>query len=96
MKVIIKESTQPKKKLMAIFFNNEGKKIKTIHFGASAYTDYTLSGDEKKKAAYIKRHQARENFNDPMTAGALSRWVLWNKRTRTAGIADYKRRFNLR
>ena len=95
MKVIIKESTQPKKKLMAIFFSKEGKKLKTIHFGARGYTDYTLSGDEKKKAAYIKRHQARENFNDPMTAGALSRWILWNKPTRRASIADYKRRFNL-
>ena len=39
-----------KKKLMAIFYEGD-KKIKTVHFGASGYTDYIKSGgdDEKKK-----------------------------------------------
>jgi hypothetical protein len=31
-----------------------------------------------------------------MTPGSLSRWTLWNKKTLSASIADYKKRFNLK
>jgi hypothetical protein len=48
MRVVIKKSTNKDKKMMAIFYDGE-KKIKTTHFGATGYTDYTLSKDEKKK-----------------------------------------------
>ena len=53
MKVEIKKSTNSKKKLMAIFYEGD-KKIKTVHFGASGYTDYIKSGgdDGKKKKIY--------------------------------------------
>jgi len=30
-----------------------------------------------------------------MSAGALSRWILWNKPTIEASKADFKKRFNL-
>ena len=30
-----------------------------------------------------------------MTAGALARWLLWNKETLREGVADYLRRFVL-
>ena len=33
MKVVIKKSTNPKKKYMAIFYDENKKKIKTTHFG---------------------------------------------------------------
>jgi hypothetical protein len=95
MRVVIKKSTNKDKKMMAIFYDGE-KKIKTTHFGASGYTDYTLSGDEKKKKAYLDRHRTNENWNDYMSAGSLSRWTLWNKKTLSASIADYKKRFNLK
>jgi hypothetical protein len=36
-----------------------------------------------------------ENWKDPTSAGALSRWILWNKPTFKASLADYKRRFGL-
>lgn len=39
VKVDIKKSTNTEKKLMAIFYE-DGKKIKTVHFGASGYTYY--------------------------------------------------------
>jgi hypothetical protein len=94
MKLIsIKKSTKPDKKMMAIFLSDFGPKI--VHFGAVGYEDFTTSLSQVKKDAYIKRHEVRENHNNPYTAGALSRWILWNKPTIKASIADYKKRFNL-
>ena len=55
--------------------------------------DFTKTKDEEQKKRYLARHRARENWRNPETAGALSRWVLWNKPTRSASIADFKRRF---
>ena len=95
MKVIIKKSTIPKKKYTAIFYDGEKKK-KTVHFGAAGYSDFLKHRDEERKKRYIDRHKARENWSDPMTAGALSRYILWNKPTLKASIADYKKRFNLK
>jgi len=87
-------STSATKKYKAVF-RLDNNKTKTIQFGAKGYSDYISSGDEEKKAAYIARHRVNENFNSPMTAGALSRWILWNKPTLSASIADFKKRFNL-
>ena len=86
----IKPSTRAEKKLMATF--DDGT---TTHFGQRGAGDFTKTGDEEKKAAYIARHKVNENWNDPKSAGALSRFVLWNKPTLSASIQDYKKRFNL-
>lgn len=96
MKVDIKPSTRTGKKYMAIFFDNSGKKIKTTHFGNAGSQTFLDTNDEEKKDAYIKRHSIRENFNSYMTAGSLSRWISWNKKTFRASVLDYKRRFNLK
>jgi hypothetical protein len=103
MFVEIKKSSKSKKKLMAIFYDDTKKKIKTLHFGSSPNKDFTIyskelskEGAEKKRENYIKRHQVRENFNDFMTSGSLSRWVLWNKPKLSDSIRDYKRRFKLK
>lgn len=56
---------------------------------------YTLHKDPARKARYLARHAATERWNDPKSAGALSRFVLWNRPTLAASIADYKRRFRL-
>jgi len=95
IKVIIKKSTKPEKKLMAIFTMDNGR-TRTTHFGASGMDDYTKTRDKEQKQRYLKRHRRNENWNAPMTAGALSRWILWNKETRGASVSDYKRRFNLK
>tara|TARA_Y100000592_G_C5360116_1_gene263225 strand:+ start:84 stop:374 length:291 start_codon:yes stop_codon:yes gene_type:complete len=96
MKVEIKPSTQKNKKLMAIFYDDNGKKIKTIHFGAKGMSDFTIHKDKERKERYLDRHRKRENWNAPMTAGALSRWILWNKPTLQGSIRDYKKRFKLK
>ena len=92
----ITRSDKPEKKMMAVF-EKDGRES-TTHFGDSSMKDYTThpaSIRESRKAAYLSRHRANEDWNDPTSAGALSRWVLWNKPTISASIADYKQRFNL-
>ena len=69
-------------------FGNRGSK----NYGGVG-SERTL--DKIKKENYIKRHQANENWNNPKSAGALSRWVLWNKETFEESVKDYKKRFNL-
>jgi hypothetical protein len=96
MKVVIKKSTNPKKKYMAIFRDEKGKKVKTTHFGAASFSHYPIHKNKERKKRYIDRHKKNENWNDKFSAGALSRWILWNKPTLRDSIADYKRRFNLK
>jgi len=91
-KVIIKKSTNSAKKYMAVFYEDK-KKIKTTHFGAAGMSDYTKHKTKSRKKRYMNRHRSRENWNDPMSAGALSRWILWNKPTLRESIKDYKKKF---
>ena len=93
--VVIKKSSKPEKKLMAVFTMNNGRK-RTTHFGASGMDDYTKTRNKEQKSRYLKRHRRNENWNNPLSAGALSRWILWNLPTRTSSISDYKKRFNLK
>ena len=77
--ITIKKSTNPAKKKMAIFENRDTGRRKTTHFGAAGMSDYTKHKDSARMQRYLNRHRKRENWNDPTTAGALSRWILWNK-----------------
>ena len=82
--------------MMATFLINGREN--TTHFGDSSMRDYTTHPTgirESRKAAYLSRHKAKEDWNDPTSAGSLSRWILWNKPTISASIADYKQRFHL-
>ena len=87
--VYLKKSTRPEKKWM-VYVEPPGK---TIHFGAKGMSDYTIHKDKDRKMRYIARHKSRENWRDPTTPGALSRFILWNKPDLKASIADYKMRF---
>lgn len=64
-------------------------------FGAKGYSDFTKHKDSKRRARYITRHKSRENWRNYRSPGSLSRYILWNKPTLKASIADYKRRFKL-
>ena len=90
--VSIKPSTRDEKKYMATF--NDNGTIYITHFGAEGYEDYTTHKNPMRKALYLQRH-SRENWNNPISAGALSRWLLWNKPTLKASITDFKKRFNI-
>jgi len=78
---------------MAIFQDCSTKKQKITHFGQAGASDFTLHKNIDRKQRYINRHKKNENWNDPTSAGSLSRWVLWNKTTLNSSIADYKKRF---
>ena len=90
MRVSITKSDKTDKRYKAVF---DGKK--TIHFGSKRGSTFIDHKDEAKKKAYLARHRVNENWDDPMTAGALSRWILWNKKTFTESVNDFKKRFNL-
>ena len=96
MYVNIKPSTSQGKKMMAIFYDEAKKKIKTTHFGQAGASDYILHNDLTRKMNYLARHKEREDWADYMTAGALSRWILWNKPTLSASIKDYINMFKLK
>ena len=56
MDIVISKSNRKDKKLKAVIDNK-----KTIHFGASGYSDYTKHKDDTRKDAYIRRHKKNEN-----------------------------------
>jgi hypothetical protein len=92
--VIIKKSTRKEKKLMAVFTNCKSSRSKTTHFGSFGMSDYTIHKDPKRKERYLNRHRKNENWNEPTSAGSLSRFLLWNKTSLRASIIDYKHRFH--
>ena len=91
--VDILPSTKSTKKMMAVFLSPSGK-TRTVHFGEAGASDYTIHKDPERKERYLERHgRGRENWDDPTTPGALSRWILWNKPTLKASVKDYIRKF---
>lgn len=70
--MIIKPSNRKDKRYQATFNNG-----KTIHFGQKGGSVYIDHGDKIKRENYIKRHAVNEDFSNPYSAGALSRWLLW-------------------
>lgn len=90
--VVIKKSDKPGKKMMAIFTRENGRK-KTTYFGSAGMDDFTITKDKAQRKRYLDRHRARENWNNPESAGSLSRWILWSGPSRSQNIKDFKKRF---
>lgn len=88
-KAVLKLSTREDKKYQITYDN------KTIHFGSQGSSDYTKHKNIDRKKRYISRHQPREDWSDPKTAGFWSRWLLWNQKTLNSSIKDIKNRFNI-
>ena len=87
----IRKSLNPKKKFDAIFDDGE-----VVSFGAAGYTDYTLGASETQRDRYIARHRVAEQWNDPRSPGALSRYILWgDSRSIQQNLKSYRKRFNL-
>ena len=102
----IVKSSNPSKKWDAVFMV-EGKE-KKVSFGASGYRDNTLINDKSSKfylpkildrnvvkASYIRRHEKKEDWTNPLTAGALSRWLLWSRPTLKGAIKAFKKKFKV-
>jgi hypothetical protein len=89
----IRKSHVAEKKFDAVFVKPDGREI-VQPFGQKGYSDFTKHKDVTRRTRYLKRHRGMgEHWNDPTSAGALSRWILWNKPTFKASLVDYKRRF---
>ncbi len=99
----IKKSPKPDKKLEATFCLCEkkndckGTNHKVVNFGSKGSSTYIDHKDDKLRSRYIERHRKNENWNDPQSAGALSRYLLWGAYTNLdKNIKAYKRQFKLK
>ncbi len=91
----IRKSHNKAKKWDAVFVFPDGH-TKTVPFGQKGYSDFTKHKDVTRRKRYLDRHSGMgEHWNQPDTPGALSKWILWNKPTFKASVADFKKRFNL-
>ena len=96
-KMVIEKGTAKNKKLKAIFYDEKGKKIRTVQFGMEGSSTYIDHKDKKLRSRYIDRHRTNENWNDPQSAGALSRYLLWGDSTSlNTNIKKYKKMFKLK
>ena len=94
MEAIITTSPLKTKKYKVVV--DDGKKKKTIHFGAKGYEDYTIHKDNERKYRYIDRHKKKEDWQDPFTAGFWALHALWNKPTLQGSLNDIKRNFDIK
>jgi hypothetical protein len=96
-RVSLVRSRASNKRLDAIFVDSKGQQLVTtrVPFGQYQGSTYVDHQDDSKKAAYLKRHRVRENWQDPRTPGALSRWILWNKPSIEESLQDYCKRFKM-
>ena len=69
------------KKFQAVFFDKEGKKLKTVKFGSRPYEDYTIHHDKERMKRYVDRHEKREDWTraGKYTPGFWSKHLLWSK-----------------
>lgn len=99
--ISVKPSDKEGKKMVATFCMCNGKTKccdkdrKKVHFGLDGSKTYLDHKDDEKKDAYLARHKKNEDWSNYFSRGSLSRYILWNKTTLSASIADFKKRFKL-
>lgn len=94
--MIIEKGTAKNKKWKAIFYDDEGKKIKTSQFGDSRYQDYTQHKDKERRSKYRERHKKDLASGDYTKPGYLSFYILWGDSTSLkTNISNYKKKFKL-
>jgi hypothetical protein len=98
-------SAQPKMQLRSVSLRSvspspvAGKKLRATFsdgshtdFGAAGYSDYTQHRDAARRDRYVARHTKDLATADPTRPGFLAMFILWNRKTLPASIADYRRR----
>ena len=96
MKFTLEPSADGKHKWIGVFADPITKHERRVPFGAKGYEDYTQHHDKLRRANYLSRHKTRENWRDPQTAGALSRYILWGDSTSLhTNVRRFKQRFSL-
>ncbi len=94
IKVVKFKKLRGNKKKYEITFDKNGKKY-TRKFGAAGMSDFTIHKDKERRERYISRHKKDLKTKDPMKPGYLSMFILWNKPSLRASLADYKRRLGV-
>ena len=94
IKVIGFKKLKSDKKKYKITFEKKGKTY-IRKFGAAGMSDFTIHKDRERRERYISRHKKDLRTNDPMKPGYLSMYILWNKPSLKASLADYKRRLGV-
>ena len=96
--ISIVPSRHKHKKWAATFLvedDNRQRSYKTIHFGDSRYDDYTIHKDPVRKRNYQRRHMSALKAS-PMSANALSYFLLWGPHTDLDdNIEFFREHFNL-
>jgi hypothetical protein len=95
MKFTLERATDRKHRWVGVFTDEDGT-TKRIPFGDATMENYTIHKNPLRKENYLQRHRSREDWNDPMTAGALSRWILWEVPNLDEAVRRFRRRFSLR
>ena len=95
--VYLQKSDRDGKKYKVTIFTSKGKKIKTLHFGASGYSDYTKHKDPERLKKYNARHKSRENWTKSgiTTAGFWAKWILWSKPSIKESVEYTSNKFNI-
>ena len=91
---MLNQSTKDEKKFMVSYLNQATNRIKTIHFGASKYLDYTEHNDEKRKNLYRLRHH-KDKINDLTKSGCWAWWLLWSKPSLKDSIEEMEKHFGI-
>ena len=87
----LKPSSKKDKRYDAVF--PDGTKVSFGSKGAKTFVD---SASDQTKRAWLSRHKVRENWNNPKTAGSLSKHILWgNSKSVRENLKSYKKKFNL-
>ncbi len=93
----LQKSSNAQKKFMVTLVDSNGRR-KTIHFGASGYSDYTIHKDYERMKRYDARHSSREGWTKKSirTAGFWAKWILWSKPSLNDAIRYTSNKFNLK
>jgi hypothetical protein len=100
----VKKSPRKDKRMVATFCLCSDKKgscggtnFKKVHFGQPGATTYIDGASDEKRNAYLARHSKSpgEDWEKPDTAGALSRWLLWEARSLKEAEKRFKKKFKL-
>lgn len=94
--VELHKSTNKNKKYMVVIKTKDG--VKTVHFGAKNYSDYTQHKDYDRMKRYTARHIKNESWKKSglKTAGFWSKHILWNKPGLRESIKDMEKRFGIK
>ena len=98
VRLSVSRTPRAAKAFKAVFTLPNGR-TRTVRFGTERNYVLTPEKTAQDRNAYIARHSAPksgEDHDDPMTAGALSRHILWGaSRSWKTNVAAFKRRFKL-